>query len=87
MPLDAEGRSNRTFGLPSVWRPRIPGMIEAVWPLLVLFTERIFTEDRPIVEMEQASHDRQGADHNQEVFPPIVDLRGLPTRCGALPSS
>ena len=87
VPLDADGRSNRTFGLLSVRRPRIPGMIEAVWPLLVLFTERIFTEDRLIVEMEQAAHDRQGADHNQEVFPPIVDLRGLLTRCGASPST
>ena len=42
---------------------------------------------RLIVEMEQAAHDRQGADHNQEVFPPIVDLRGLLTRCGASPST
>ena len=68
-------------------RPRIPGLIEAAWPLLVLFTERIFTEDREIVEMEQAAHDRQGADHNQEVFPPIVDLRGVLARCGAWPDA
>ena len=45
-PEDAEQRRNRTFGLLSVRRPRIPGLIEAAWPLLVLFTERIFTEDR-----------------------------------------
>ena len=87
VPLDAEGRSNRTFGLLSPRRPRIPGLIEAAWPLLVLFTERIFTEDREIVEMEQAAHDRQGADHNQEVFPPIVDLRGVLARCGAWPDA
>ena len=77
VPLDAEQRTNRTFGLLSVRRPRIPGLIELAWPFLVFFTERIFAEDRAIVEMEQAAHDRQGRDHNQEVFPPILDLRGL----------
>ncbi len=77
VPLDAGQRSNRTFGLLSVRRPRIPGLIEAAWPLLVLFTERIFAEDREIVEMEQAAHDAQQADWNQEVFPPIRDLRAL----------
>jgi phenylpropionate dioxygenase-like ring-hydroxylating dioxygenase large terminal subunit len=82
VPLDKEQRTNRTFGLLSVKRPRIPGLISAVWPLLVFFTERIFTEDREIVEMEQAAHDRQGADLNQEVFPPIQDLRSLLRSCG-----
>jgi len=82
VPLDAEQRSNRTFGLLSVRRPRIPGLIEAAWPFLVFFTERIFAEDRAIVEMEQAAHDRQGADLNQEVFPAIQDLRGLLLNCG-----
>jgi hypothetical protein len=27
--------------------------------------------------LEQAAHDRQGADWNQEVFPPIRELRAL----------
>jgi len=85
VPLDAQQRTNRTFGLLSVRRPRIPGLIEAVWPFLVFFTERIFAEDREIVELEQAAHDRQGADHNQEVFPAIQDLRGLLARCGIAP--
>ena len=85
VPLDAEQRTNRTFGLLSVRRPRIVGLIELVWPFLVFFTERIFAEDRTIVEMEQAAYDRQGADHNQEVFPPIIDLRGLLARCGVQP--
>ncbi len=82
VPLDAGQRSNRTFGLLSVRRPRIPGLIEAVWPFLVFFTERIFAEDRSIVEMEQAAHDSQGEDRNQEVFPPILDLRSLLASCG-----
>ena len=82
VPVDAEQRSNRTFGLLSVRRPRIPLLVEAAWPLLVLFTERIFKEDREIVELEQAAYDRQGADLNQEIFPPILDLRHLLASCG-----
>ena len=85
VPLDAEQRTNRTFGLLSVRRPRIPGLIELAWPFLVFFTEHIFAEDRAIVEMEQAAHDRQGRDQNQEVFPPILDLRSLLARCGNRP--
>ncbi len=76
-PQDEEQRSNRTFGLLSVRKPKIPGILQAAWPLLVLFTERIFREDRDIVEMEQAAHDAQGEDRNQEVFPVIRNLRGL----------
>ena len=76
-PVDQEQRSNRTFGLLSVRRPKIPGLLELAWPALVWFTDRIFAEDRAIVEMEQAAHDRQGGDWNQEVFPVIRDLRAL----------
>ncbi len=82
VPLDREQRRCRTFGLLSVKRPGIPGLLEAAWPLLVLFTERIFKEDRAIVEAEQAAHDAQGADWNQEVFPAIRSLRALLRRCG-----
>jgi hypothetical protein len=32
--------------------------------------------------MEQAAYDEQGADWNQEVFPPIRDLRKLLSKCG-----
>jgi len=76
-PLDAEQRLNRTFGLLSVRRPKIGGLLDVLWPALVWFTNRIFAEDREIVEMEQAAHDLQGGDWNQEVFPPIRDLRAL----------
>jgi renierapurpurin 18,18'-hydroxylase len=76
-PQDEAQRRNRTFGLLSVRKPKIPGLLQAAWPLLVLFTERIFREDREIVEMEQAAHDAQGEDRNQEVFPVIRNLRSL----------
>ncbi len=83
VPLDRDQRRCRTFGLLSVKRPKVPGLLEAAWPLLVLFTERIFQEDREIVEAEQAAHDAQGADWNQEVFPVIRTLRALMRDCGA----
>ena len=83
VPLDREQRRIRTFGLLSVQRPKIPFVLDAAWPLLVLFTERIFKEDREIVEMEQAAHDAQGSDWNQEVFPVIRNLRALLAARGA----
>ncbi|SDO91090.1 hypothetical protein SAMN04488595_10316 [Ralstonia sp. 25mfcol4.1] len=83
VPLDAAQRTNRTFGMLSIRRPGIPLLLDAAWPLLVWFTERIFKEDREIVEMEQAAHDRQGEDWNHEVFPVIKELRDLLRQCGA----
>ncbi len=83
VPLDAEQRTNRTFGLLSIKKPGIPGVLDLAWPLLVWFTERIFKEDREIVEAEQEAHDRQGADWNHEVFPVINELRDLLRECGA----
>jgi renierapurpurin 18,18'-hydroxylase len=82
VPLDSAQRTNRTFGVLSVRRPAVPFLLDAAWPLLVWFTERIFREDRAIVEMEQAAHDQQGADWNHEVFPVINELRDLLRQCG-----
>ena len=66
----------------SVKRPKIPGVLEAAWPILGWFTNRVFEEDRIIVEMEQAAYDAQGGDWNQEVFPAIRDLRELLYKSG-----
>ncbi len=66
----------------SIRRPGLPFALDLAWPLLVWFTERIFKEDRGIVEVEQAAHDQQGADWNHEVFPVIRDLRDLLRECG-----
>jgi phenylpropionate dioxygenase-like ring-hydroxylating dioxygenase large terminal subunit len=81
-PLDREQRRHRTFGLLSIRRPKPAFLLDMGWPVLVWFTERIFTEDRAIVELEQKAHDAQGADWNQEVFPPIRALRALLARRG-----
>ena len=86
-PLDADQRRNRTFGFLSVKTSRIPGLTALAWPFIAWFTERIFKEDKVIVEAEQRAHDQQGADWNQEVFPAINDLRALLVRCGSPPSS
>ena len=82
VPLDDAQRTCRTFGLLSVRRPKVPLLLDAAWPLLVAFSERIFKEDRDVVEAEQAAHDAQGADWNQEVFPVIRDLRAVLRECG-----
>jgi phenylpropionate dioxygenase-like ring-hydroxylating dioxygenase large terminal subunit len=81
-PQDKAQRANRTFGLLSVRRPKPGFLLDLGWPALVWFTDRIFTEDREIVEQEQAAHDRQGRDCNQELFPPILALRDLLLACG-----
>jgi phenylpropionate dioxygenase-like ring-hydroxylating dioxygenase large terminal subunit len=81
-PLDREQRTNRTFGYLSVKKPPVPGLIHMVWPFVTWFTERIFTEDKDVVEFEQRAHDEQGGDWNNEVFPAIRDLRGVLARCG-----
>jgi phenylpropionate dioxygenase-like ring-hydroxylating dioxygenase large terminal subunit len=81
-PLDAEQRTNRTFGYLSVKKPPVPGLIHMVWPFVTWFTENIFREDKEIVEFEQLAYDAQGSDWNNEVFPAIRDLRGVLARCG-----
>jgi len=85
LPLDPTQRSNRTFGYLSVLKPPAPGLIHVVWPFVTWFTERIFAEDKQIVEQEQAAHDAQGQDLNNEIFPAIRDLRALLVRCGLRP--
>jgi renierapurpurin 18,18'-hydroxylase len=81
-PLDAEQRTNRTFGYLSVKKPGLSFLLTAAWPFITLFTESIFKEDKEIVEMEQAAHDEAGHDRNNEVFPPIRELRTVLARCG-----
>jgi renierapurpurin 18,18'-hydroxylase len=81
-PLDAEQKTNRTYGYLSVKKPSVPVVIHAVWPFVTWFTERIFHEDKEIVEYEQQAYDAQGTDCNNEVFPPLKDLRTVLARCG-----
>ncbi len=75
IPVDREQRRNHTFGLMMIRKPPFPGLIHALWPFIIWFTEGIFAEDRKIVELEQKAFDNQGADWNQEIFPVIQGLR------------
>lgn len=81
-PDDTAQRHNRSFVVLSVRRPKFSAALDLAWPVLAWFTNRVFDEDCEIVEMEQAAHDAQGADWNQEVFPPIRELRKLLRECG-----
>jgi len=77
VPIDREQRVNRTFGLMMIRKPAFPGLVHALWPLIVWFTNGIGAEDKWIVEHEQKAFDRQGQDQNQEIFPVIQALRAL----------
>jgi len=90
VPQDAEQRTIRTFGLLSIGKPKgVLGRaaLNVAWPFLVAFTERIFKEDRWIVEAEQAAHDAQKGNWNQEVFPVIRELGTLLASCGIAPAA
>jgi renierapurpurin 18,18'-hydroxylase len=82
VPVDRAQRRNRSFGLLMLKKPNIPGLLYLTWPAIRFFTERVFAEDRMAVEAEQRAYDEQGADWNHEVFPAILELRALLTRCG-----
>jgi len=82
-PIGAGQRRNHTFGFLSVKKAKIPGLTQLAWPFITAFTERIFREDKEIVEQEQAAWEAQGGDWNNEVFPAIKDLREVLRRNGA----
>lgn len=83
IPVDAKQRINHTFGLINIRRPGpVPWLLDLLWPFIVYFTNGIFSEDKWVVEMEQAAFDAQGADWNQEIFPVILKVRELLSRSG-----
>lgn len=87
VPLDAEQRRHRSFGLLMVRKPRIAGLIYLAWPIIRYFAESIFTQDRMAVEREQRAHDEQGADWNREISPVLLQLRDVLATCGVGDSS
>jgi nitrite reductase/ring-hydroxylating ferredoxin subunit len=74
---DREQKTNQSFGVLLIRKPRFPGLIHLLWPLLRHFAEAVFAEDRMAVEAEQCAYDAQGGDWNREVNPVILDLRQL----------
>ncbi len=75
VPVDRAQRVHHTFGMIMVRKPRLPWLINLMWPFIIWFTEGIFKEDRLIVEAEQRAFDQQGADWNQEFSSVILALR------------
>ncbi|BAI00879.1 ring-hydroxylating dioxygenase ferredoxin subunit (plasmid) [Acetobacter pasteurianus IFO 3283-22] len=87
VPQDSEELTNRVFGLLSIRRLKVPLLLDLAWPLLIAFTERVFFEDREIVELEQRAWKDLGGDHNAEVFPVILALRQLLRARGISPDT
>ncbi|GBF78893.1 aromatic ring-hydroxylating oxygenase subunit alpha [Aphanothece sacrum] len=77
IPVDKEQKINHSFGMLMIRRPKIPGLLTLLWPLMRYFTGEIFAEDKMIVETEQKAYDLQGTDWNQEIFPLLLDVREL----------
>ena len=77
MPEDAGQRTSHAYGLLMIPRPRVPVALNLAWSFIRRFTEGVFAEDRMAVEVEQRTWDEQGQDLNNEVFPPILDVRGV----------
>ncbi len=82
VPIGAEQRRNRSFGLLMIRRPAIPGLLTLAWPIIRYFAQSVFYQDRLAVEAEQRAYDRQGTDWNHEVSPVLLDLRRVLAECG-----
>jgi hypothetical protein len=77
VPVNAAQSVSHQYGLLAIRTPTIPLVTPLVWPLIVRFTEKIFAEDRWIMELEQEAFDAQGADWNQEISAPVLAVRAL----------
>ncbi len=82
IPGDPEQKTNHSFGLLMIRKPKLPGLIYLLWPFIRRFAESTFAEDRMAVEAEQRAHDQQGGDWNREVLPLIHELREVLVRNG-----
>ena len=77
VPEDSWQRTSHAYGLLMITKPPVPWALRLAWPFIRRFTERVFTEDRMAVEAEQRAWDEQGRDRNHEVFPLILQVRGM----------
>ncbi|MFD5787283.1 Rieske 2Fe-2S domain-containing protein [Streptomyces sp. NPDC127037] len=75
VPVGTDQRTCHVYGLLMIKKPRVPGVLGLATPLIRRFTERVFAQDRMVVEAEQRAWGEQGEDRNHEVFTPILDLR------------
>src|SRR5581483_5517914 len=82
VPLDAEQRTNKSFGILMVRKPKTPLLLGLAWPVIRYFAQSVFEQDRMAVEGEQRAWEEQGADWNAEVSPVLLELRQVLARCG-----
>ncbi|MGO9605511.1 MAG: Rieske 2Fe-2S domain-containing protein [Candidatus Binataceae bacterium] len=82
VPLDAEQRTNRAFGILMVRRPKTPLILSMAWPVIRYFAQSVFEQDRMAVEAEQRAWDEQGEDRNAEISPVLLELRKVLARGG-----
>ena len=84
VPMDAEQRTNRSFGILMVRRPKTPLILSMAWPVIRWFAQSVFEQDRMAVEAEQRAWDAQGEDWNAEISPVLLELRKVLARGGVL---
>jgi hypothetical protein len=82
VPLDQEQRTNKSFGILMVRRPKTPLVLSVAWPVIGYFARSVFEQDRMAVEAEQRAWDEQGSDRNAEVSPVLLELRKVLAQCG-----
>ena len=82
VPLDPEQRTNKSFGILMVRRPKTPLVLGVAWPVIGYFARSVFEQDRMAVEAEQRAWDELGRDRNAEVSPVLLELRKVLTQCG-----
>lgn len=78
-PVGREGRACHALGLVSIRRPRVPGVMALLAPLVRRFNEAIFAEDRAAVEAEQRAYDAHG-NQNREINRAVLRLQDLLVR-------
>jgi phenylpropionate dioxygenase-like ring-hydroxylating dioxygenase large terminal subunit len=86
VPEDRAQRSHISVGVLMIQKPRVPGLLTVLWPVIRRFAESVFAEDRMAVEAEQRAWDGQAADRNQEINPVILALREVLVRNGVAPA-
>lgn len=89
VPVDYEQKISHPCGMLIVRKPRVAWVVPALRQIFEWFANRIFDEDKLVMEAEQAAYDAQGSDWNNEILPFIMELRkilvanGIPMKSAA----
>jgi phenylpropionate dioxygenase-like ring-hydroxylating dioxygenase large terminal subunit len=75
IPVGVQEKITQPIGVLVVRRPTLPGLLFLLRPLLLSIAQRIFEEDREMMELEQNAYDQQGTDRTREDAPFLSELR------------